>query len=78
VKPSEVAVAVPKMGLRAVPVKAMPAKVLLPPEYPVRDVVCVIVALAPADRPDTVNTLTAALVEVIATDPVETVGVAQV
>ncbi len=77
-KPSEVAVAVPKMGLRAGPNKAVPVTVLLPPGYPMRDVVCVMVALAPADRPDTVNTLTAALVEVIATDPVETVGVAQV
>jgi hypothetical protein len=55
VKPSEVAVAVPKMGLRAGPNKAVPAKVLLPPEYPVREVVCVIVAEDPGESPDTAN-----------------------
>ena len=46
--------------------------------YPVRDVVCVIVALAPADNPVTVNTRFDPLVEVISTDPDETVGAAQV
>jgi hypothetical protein len=38
----------------------------------------VIIAEAPGDRPVTVRTLVAPSVEVTATDPAETVGVAQV
>ena len=43
-----------------------------------REVPCVIVAEAPGDRPVTVNTRLDPVVEVIATEPLPTVGVAHV
>ena len=64
----------PQHGVSAV--IAVPEAVADPPVYPPRDVVCVIVAEAPEDNPVTVNNLFAPVVEVIATAPELTVGVA--
>ena len=77
-KPSAVAVGEPKVGVSAAPVVAVPLTVLVPFAYPVLDVFWVIVAVAPGDKPVTVKTLVAPEVEVIATEPELTVGVAQV
>ena len=57
---------------------AVPEVVADPPVYPTRDVVCVIVPEAPEDNPVTVNNLFAPEVDVTATAPELTVGVAHV
>ena len=68
----------PKLGLRAAPVVAVPETVALPLLYPVREVVAVIVAVAPGASPVTVSRRFDPTVEVTATEPALTVGVAQV
>ena len=75
--PSVVSIVGPKVGINAVPVKAVPVTVLLPSVYPERVVVCTMVAVAPGDKPVTLNTLVDPFVDITATDPVETVGVTQ-
>ena len=56
----------------------VPETVAVPDVYPVREVPCVIVAEAPGDKPVTVSTRLDSEAEVIATEPLPTVGVAQV
>lgn len=58
-------------------IAVVPITVLMPAAYPVRDVVCVIVAQISAGNPITLDTLITPLIDAIATDPVETVGLAQ-
>jgi hypothetical protein len=56
----------------------VPETVAEPDVYPVREVPCVIVAVVPGDKPVTVNTRLDPVVEVTATEPLPTVGVAHV
>ena len=74
--PSVVGITESKVGLRAL-LSAELLIVLLPSRYPVLLVVCVTVAVAPADKPDTCRTLVEPLEEITTTEPIETVGVAQ-
>ena len=78
INPSDVRVGVPKVGVRAVPVVAVPVTVADPFAWAVFEVVCVIVAEAPGDNPVTVKTRVEPVVDVTATEPLLTVGVAQV
>jgi hypothetical protein len=57
---------------------AVPVTVAVPFVYPVLEVACVMVADAPGFNPVTVSTRFEPEVEVIATEPLVTVGVAQV
>jgi hypothetical protein len=77
-KPSAVAVGVPKVGVSAAPVIEVPATVAEPALNPVLVVVCVMVAEVPGVRPVTVKTRLEPVVEMTATAPTETVGAAQV
>ena len=66
------------LGVRADPGVALPVTVAVPAVYPVLVVFWVMVAEAPGDKPETVNNCVEPVVEVIATEPLLTVGVAQV
>ena len=55
VKPSAVAVGVPKVGFNAVPTTDVSVTVAVPPVYPVRVVVIVAVELVPGATPVTVT-----------------------
>jgi hypothetical protein len=73
VKPSAVAVGVPKVGVRAA-LNELPATVAEPLTYPDRVVACVIVADVPGLKPVTVKTWFAPEGTPATTEPAETVG----
>jgi hypothetical protein len=74
VKPSAVAVVLPKVGVSAEPVIEVAETVALPPVYPVRVVVIVAVDDVPGATPVTVTSP----VPLIATDPLAVAVPAQV